>query len=715
MQKRFRKFASVFILATLFGFIFSNSVSASIASGYAWSNNAGWINFGATNGNIQIKDSGITGYAWNETYGWINMSPANSGVKISASGVLSGYAWGEGTSWINFTGTSINCSGHFAGIATGDTVGTITFGCTNCSVITDYRPITCRGGPPPPPVPYCGDASCNGEETCETCPGDCGACAPFCGDGSCNGTETCSTCEVDCGECAPECGDGTCDIGQETCETCPEDCGECPSSCGDGTCNPDKENCNTCPIDCGECPPICGDGKCNGNETCNTCEADCGVCIMPPPPSCGNRICDPGEKCDNCPTDCGACPGGPPPTTCGNNTCDPSESCNTCPTDCGECKPFFTMSCGDGECGISENCYICPEDCGKCEPIPTPIPGIVLPPIIPEKIQKAIETPVGSVATKAITTTGIVTTVAVTALASPFSLLEIFLLPLRLIGLLMIAFGFKKRNPPWGIVYDSVTKQPLDPAYVTLINQSGKEISSAITDLDGRYGFLPEPGFYKMSAKKTNYLFPSQKLSGKTEDELYNNLYFGEEIQGDKNLAITKNIPLDPLKFDWNEFMKKDKRLTNFYSKWDRFFRKTSDFLYYLGFFVAIFAFFAAPYPYNLAIVCLYVFILVLRILGVKPRSFGAIANKFTGNPVAFAILRIFTSDSDREISHKVTDKYGRYFCLVPKGKYYVKIEKKNSDGSYSLIFTSGVINALKTGIIKERFKIDEQQISNPY
>ena len=50
-------------------------------------------------------------------------------------------------------------------------------------------------------APACGDAVCNGTETCSTCPGDCGACAPSCGDLACNGTETCSTCPGDCGAC----------------------------------------------------------------------------------------------------------------------------------------------------------------------------------------------------------------------------------------------------------------------------------------------------------------------------------------------------------------------------------------------------------------------------------------------------------------------------------------------------------------------------------
>jgi uncharacterized protein YkwD len=50
----------------------------------------------------------------------------------------------------------------------------------------------------------CGDGSCNGE-TCETCPGDCGACGPSCGDGACDASESCDSCASDCGACS-QCG-----------------------------------------------------------------------------------------------------------------------------------------------------------------------------------------------------------------------------------------------------------------------------------------------------------------------------------------------------------------------------------------------------------------------------------------------------------------------------------------------------------------------------
>jgi len=307
---------------------------------------------------------------------------------------------------------------------------------------------------------------------------------------------------------------------------------------------------------------------------------------------------------------------------------------------------------------------------------------------------------------KIISTSGVAIMALAIFIAPPMSLAELLTLPARLIGLILIAFSWKKRNPPWGVVYDSVTKQPLDPAYVILKDLSGKEISSAITDLDGRYGFLAEPGFYKMTSHKTNYVFPSQKLAGKTSDELYDNLYFGDQVEIKRNEVVTRNIPLDPLKFDWNEFAKQNKSLTKFYSRWDSLIREISDFIYYIGFIIAIIAFFIAPYPYNTIILGLYLFLLLLRVFGIKPKSFGSVTERATGNPLAFAIIRIADPDSQREISQRISDKYGRYFCLVPKGRYYVKIEKKNNDGSYSPVYTSEIIDASKNGIIKKKFKI---------
>lgn len=65
-----------------------------------------------------------------------------------------------------------------------------------------------------PEPPDCGNGTCGDDETCVTCPADCGVCPPpdpVCGDAECNGEENCETCEQDCGPCDDD-GDGMVDL-----------------------------------------------------------------------------------------------------------------------------------------------------------------------------------------------------------------------------------------------------------------------------------------------------------------------------------------------------------------------------------------------------------------------------------------------------------------------------------------------------------------------
>ncbi len=145
MAKKYLFFAFIFACAL---FLSSRVVLASTTdgtiSGYAWSSQIGWVNFGTTGGNAHITDSVVTGYAWNENIGWINLGATQSGVTNNAEGTLAGRAWSQGTGWINFSGVVVSSSGVFSGSATGDNSTNINFNCTNCNVTTDWRPASVR-------------------------------------------------------------------------------------------------------------------------------------------------------------------------------------------------------------------------------------------------------------------------------------------------------------------------------------------------------------------------------------------------------------------------------------------------------------------------------------------------------------------------------------------------------------------------------------------
>jgi len=122
---------------------------------WAWSTNAGWINFNPPDGGVTVCDDHLEGYAWGENVGWIrlgahtgggeytygNTSAADYGVNRDGDGNLSGYAWGTNVGWIKFDpadgGVSIDSlTGDFSGYAWGENVGWINF---NSSGPVSYR------------------------------------------------------------------------------------------------------------------------------------------------------------------------------------------------------------------------------------------------------------------------------------------------------------------------------------------------------------------------------------------------------------------------------------------------------------------------------------------------------------------------------------------------------------------------------------------------
>jgi len=703
--KKLYRFLIIVILITL-----SFSVSASTTDGTIDASNHtallcknddcssnSQINFLTTKGAaVHITNQIVTGNIWSEDVGWINLNPTKSGVTNDGNGVLGGYAWGENAGWINFSptkgGVSINSNGEFVGFAWAQNYGWIKFDCsvTNACVKTDWRKTSDGGGgggggtiiPPNKPT-FCElhptDSTCVTQTFCELNPTD----------------PTCITLAF----CTLHPTDSTC-ITLAFCTQHPTD--------SSFVTIPAKTFCELYPTD----------SKCIFCAQHPT-DSSCIIIVGPTPTFCELHPTDPTcitlAFCTLHPTD---------------STCITLAFCTQHPTDPScvtiPAKTFCELHPTDKTCvgGTSSACV--GPDCnnsGNNNPIIDIINNSPLPVGVKDVINKTIEgikkitdsisnflkTQTGNITEKVVTTIGAITGGAISLFsglfADPLSLSELALIPARLWGLLMVAFGLKRRNRPWGTVYDSVTKEPLDPAYVVLQDLTGNEIATSITDMDGRFGFLVPPGQYRMIASKTNYLFPSKKLLGKNKDELYQDLYFNEILDVKEGEVITKNIPMDPLKFDWNQFAKTDQHLMKFFGKRELWIARIANILFIFGFIFTIISVIFSPILFNIIILFIYILLLVLKRTILKPRAYGHIKEKITKNPLSFAILRVFFTEGDYEFIHKVTDKTGKYYCLVPNGKYYVKIEKKNEDESYTLVYTSRTIE-VKKGYINERFEV---------
>jgi chitodextrinase len=280
------------------------------------------------------------------------------------------------------------------------------------------------------------------------------------------------------------------------------------------------------------------------------------------------------------------------------------------------------------------------------------------------------------------------------------SLYDLYLLFLKLIALITGLFR-RRRNEPWGVVYDSVTKRPLDPAYV-VAQVRGTESSKgeAITDLDGRYGFMLDPGEYIIVANKTHYRFPSESLKGRNRDELYENLYFGDPFRVREGGVVQYNIPLDPVEFDWNEFAKNQDKVFKVYSKKNAVRAWIMGIIFYAGLAFSLATLALAPSVLNAIIVAVYAIILAFQVLWRATHRVTRVVTS-DGRVLPFSIIKVWMAGLNTIVKKTVSDEMGRYYFLVPPGRYYVTVEEKRMDGSYREVLRTGVFD-LKKGVLRE-------------
>lgn len=271
--------------------------------------------------NINLSNGSMTGYAWSENIGWINFEPAafypsapfySARVDFSSAPYrLSGWAracsvfaagcsgvlasnLGGWDGWIKLAGNGANPAGPVNCNGANDYLNS-----NRCNygvyIDTSVNPAILRG------YAYGGDIVGGWIKFNPTFGG--GSIASLCGNNKidvsenekCDGTalyaDTCISlgfagggvlsCNIDCTFDTSGCSGNTCGNGICTIDECIVG-SECDADC----------NWNDC----------CGIGGCSDvlGEDCDNCPGDCGVCSL-----CGNGACDAGEEV-SCPGDCPA-------------------------------------------------------------------------------------------------------------------------------------------------------------------------------------------------------------------------------------------------------------------------------------------------------------------------------------------------------------------------------------------------------------------------
>ncbi|PIS05119.1 MAG: hypothetical protein COT81_02740, partial [Candidatus Buchananbacteria bacterium CG10_big_fil_rev_8_21_14_0_10_42_9] len=234
-----------------------------------------------------------------------------------------------------------------------------------------------------------------------------------------------------------------------------------------------------------------------------------------------------------------------------------------------------------------------------------------------------------------------------------------------------LAALWRRRRKKWGVVYNSITKQPIDLAIVRLYLAEGEKLfRSRVTDKAGRYSFLVPPGKYYIQVTKPKFVFPTEVLSDRSEDQRFLDLYHGEVIEvKEKDTLITVNIPIDQV-----TDAVPDKKVVR-----DHYLRLLQKMIAFSAIPIALVTVVVSPSKVTLSALAIHIvlFILFYR-LGYqkRPKSWGIIYDLSSRRALPRSVVRIYDKEYNKLLETQMADAKGRYSFLVGDNVYYLTSDK---------------------------------------
>lgn len=246
---------------------------------------------------------------------------------------------------------------------------------------------------------------------------------------------------------------------------------------------------------------------------------------------------------------------------------------------------------------------------------------------------------------------------------------------------LLLLFGRRKKQQPWGTVRDSVSRKPLAYSAIGLYlsKSAGTEqlVEQTVADTQGRFGFLAAQGNYKVIAQKPGYVFPTQ---------VYKDAYKGALFSVQENQTITMDLYGDPAELA---------------IPWASRFRRFTIALGWIRLPVLIIATILSIISLIESLIPLHViFVLLYAIMwGEELANLRRSRNTITiadtsGKPLPFTIFHLLRQVDKAPVASKVTNRDGEAYVLVPSGDYLIQVPSpQNPQGTIQEIrLPSGVV-----------------------
>jgi subtilisin-like proprotein convertase family protein len=293
----------------------------------------------------------------------------------------------------------------------------------------------------------------------------------------------------------------------------------------------------------------------------------------------------------------------------------------------------------------------------------------------------------------AVATSAVLTTLAVSTSTSLYSL--------QLMSSLFFIKKLRKKGQNFGLVYDSVTKEPINRAIVRISDSNGTLVFTEVTDIYGIFDARLNTGSYKFSVEASGYNFPSRTITLKV-DEPYMNVYHGELLNYSSTEPLNISIPLD--RVDSSLVSESSASAKSIFM---RFFDVSLYILFVVGFISTVFTLVNEPSALGWIMFSIYILFTIgyLIVRGNEGKKFGFVRNS-SGSLVEGLELGLMELEFNQLAAKRVTDEDGKYRFIVPGGKYrlvvlnpgYELLESKNDlfevkDGSVEVVKENIVVS----------------------
>lgn len=295
---------------------------------------------------------------------------------------------------------------------------------------------------------------------------------------------------------------------------------------------------------------------------------------------------------------------------------------------------------------------------------------------------------------------------------------------------LFTAFTIRRRRKPWGVVFNSLSNEPIDLAIVRVFDvTTNRLVDTKVTDQNGRFSFLLSKGKYYIKVAKTGFLFPP-KISRLKASQLgtrfgpQSDLYFGEPfVISTDDTNINLNICLDPTIIHYSLGLKLTIWLKNGF---DWFLIGLSYFALPLMLIGAVFTSIATtiiPSQFNIYMSGIYVILLLAYLISIRifAARLGFVFDSISRKPIANAIISIFDKEYNAIREIKTTDIHGHFAILAQQGQYYLtvnasgyefparKFKFQKSDKKLGTIYLGETISNKKTSFINVSIPLDKE------